>query len=130
MPSHCSTFEGEDAKLLDLIEAIYREKLFCPPSFEEVARQTGTARQKVEKLLGILCEHERLIRVDQTLLFHREAVARAQEILQEHFRNEDRLESVQFKYLLDTTRKYALPLLDHLDRIGVTRRVGNTRYPR
>jgi len=31
---------------------------------------------------------------------------------------EGRLESVRFKYLLDTTRKYALPLLDHFDRIA------------
>ena len=51
-------------------------------------------------------------------------------ILAEHFRKESRLESVDFKYLLNTTRKFALPLLDYLDRIGVTRRVGNTRYPR
>jgi hypothetical protein len=45
-------------------------------------------------------------------------------------RKEGRLESVQFKYLLDTTRKFALPMLDYLDRAGVTRRVGNTRFPR
>jgi hypothetical protein len=35
---------------------------------------------------------------------------------------------VKFKYLLDTTRKFAIPLLDYFDRIGVTRRVGYTRY--
>jgi selenocysteine-specific elongation factor len=62
--------------------------------------------------------------------FHREAVQRAREILVAHFQKEGRLESVQFKYLLNTTRKYALPLLDYLDRLGATRRVGNTRYPR
>ncbi len=39
-----------------------------------------------------------------------------------------RLESVRFKCLLDTSRKFAIPLLDHFDRVGVTRRVGNTRY--
>ena len=67
------------------------------------------------------------MRVEE-LLFHKEAVARAREILVEHLRKEGRLESVQFKYLLNTTRKYALPLLDHFDRIGVTRSVGNTRH--
>jgi hypothetical protein len=34
---------------------------------------------------------------------------------------------VKFKYLVDTTRKYAIPLLDYFDKIGVTRRVGYTR---
>jgi selenocysteine-specific elongation factor len=130
LPSHQSTFHGEDAKLLEEIETLYRKKLFCPPSAEEVSQQTGIARPKVEKLLGILREHDRLVRVDGDLLFHGEAIARAREILVDHFRKEDRLESVQFKYLLDTTRKFALPMLDYLDRIGATRRVGNTRYPR
>ena len=62
------------------------------------------------------------------MCFHREAVARAHTLLVEHLRREGRLESVQFKYLLDTTRKYALPLLDYFDRLGVTRRQGNTRH--
>jgi hypothetical protein len=37
---------------------------------------------------------------------------------------------VQFKYLLDTTRKFAIPLLDYMDKLGLTRRVGNTRFPK
>ena len=39
-----------------------------------------------------------------------------------HLRKEGQLESVKFKYLLDTSRKFAIPLLDYFDRIGVTRR--------
>ena len=45
-----------------------------------------------------------------------------------YIQKEGKLESVQFKYLLDTTRKFAIPLLDYFDRVGVTRRLGNTRY--
>ncbi|NLF08609.1 MAG: hypothetical protein GX594_11625, partial [Pirellulaceae bacterium] len=45
-----------------------------------------------------------------------------------HIGEKGRLESVDFKYMLDTTRKYALPLLDHFDRVGLLRRVGNTRF--
>ncbi len=128
--THTSAFQGEDAKLLEEIEALYRKVLFSPPGVKEVAERKGLSQKKTDQLLGILCEHERLVRVEGDIFFHRDAVERAQTILAEHFRKEDRLESVQFKYLLDTTRKYALPMLDYLDRIGATRRVGNTRYPR
>jgi selenocysteine-specific elongation factor len=130
LPEHRSTFGGEDARLLETMEALFRDKLFSPPDAEEVVRQTGTPAAKVGKLLGLLREHGRLVQVEGGMLFHREAVDRAREILAEHFRKEDRLESVQFKYLLDTTRKFALPMLDYLDRLGLTRRVGNTRFPR
>jgi len=66
--------------------------------------------------------------VGEGLLFHCVAVERAREVLIEHLRKEGRLESVDFKYLLDTTRKFAIPLLDYFDRVGILRRVGNTRY--
>lgn len=129
LPEHRTVFRDEDARLLDSVESLYREKAFAPPSAEEVARQTGIPPAKVAKLLGILREHGQLVLVEDGMMFHRDAVARAAEIVRAHFQKEARLESVQFKYLLDTTRKFALPLLDHLDRIGATRRVGNTRYP-
>jgi selenocysteine-specific elongation factor len=130
-PEHRSTFGGEDAKLLETIESLFRERLFSPPDAAEVASQTATPAAKIAKQLTLLREHGRLVQVDAAgMLFHSEAVARAREILAEHFRKEGRLESVQFKYLLDTTRKFALPMLDYMDRLGLTRRVGNTRMPR
>ena len=73
-------------------------------------------------------EQQRLAPVGEGLLFHREAVERARRLLVEHIRKEGRLESVDFKYLLDTTRKFALPLLDYFDRTGLLRRSGNTRF--
>jgi len=70
------------------------------------------------------------VRVDNDLLFHREAIEQAREMLTTFIKKEGGLESVKFKYLLDTTRKFAIPLLDYFDRIGVTRRVGYTRLLR
>lgn len=128
LPQHRSTFQEDDARLLNAIEAIFRENPFHPPSPEEIARQTGARQTEVERSLGLLCEHERIVKVEEGLFFHAEAINRACDILVAYINKEGRLESVQFKYLLNTTRKYALPLLDHLDRSGVTRRVGNTRF--
>jgi selenocysteine-specific elongation factor len=127
-PRHQATFSDEDAKRAQAIEALFREAGFHPPSPEEVVEQTRLPAAAVQKILKILREHNTLVQAED-ILFHREAVDRARELLAEHFRGENRLESVQFKYILDTTRKFALPLLDYFDRQGVTRRVGNTRFP-
>ena len=78
--------------------------------------------------MQILIEQERLVRIENNLYFHCEAVERARQILTVFISKEGELESVKFKYLLDTTRKFAIPLLDYFDRIGVTRRAGYTRY--
>jgi selenocysteine-specific elongation factor len=55
-------------------------------------------------------------------------VAEARTKLIRYLQENGQLESVKFKYVLDTTRKYAIPLLDYFDKIGVTRRAGYTRY--
>ncbi len=53
--------------------------------------------------------------------------AKAKEIIVDHITREGGLESVKFKYLLDTSRKYSIPLLDYFDKIGLTKRQGYTR---
>ena len=73
LPEHRTTFRDEDAKLLDAIESLFREAKFSPPGREEVVRQTGAAPSKVEKILGILREHQRLVQVEEGLMFHCEA---------------------------------------------------------
>ena len=113
---------------MEAVEALFRRRLFKPPGAAEIAEETGADVAASERTLRILTEHERLVPVAKDLLFHRDAIDRAKEILVEFIRKEGRLESVKFKYLLDTTRKFAIPLLDYFDKIGVTRRVGNTRY--
>jgi selenocysteine-specific elongation factor len=81
------------------------------------------------RTLRLLTEHGRLIRIARDMYFHSNALAKARQIVVAHLKKENRLECVQFKYLIDATRKYALPLLDYLDRIGVTKRApDNTRF--
>ncbi len=125
---HNPSFQDEDQKLVDDIESLYRDCAFNPPSAEQLVEKTGANRDTVNKILRLLREHKKLVQVDQGMVFHCEAVDRAREILIEYIQKEGKLESVRFKYLLDTTRKYALPLLDHFDRTGLLRREGNTRY--
>jgi selenocysteine-specific elongation factor len=127
---HSPSFQGQDQEHVDTIESLFREQPFCPPSADEIVEKTGADRDTVRKILETLREHEKLVQVEEGLLFHCDAVDRARGILIDHIQKEGKLESVRFKYLLDTTRKYALPLLDHFDRVGLLHRDGNTRYLR
>jgi selenocysteine-specific elongation factor len=127
-PDHRATFQDQDAMHLEAVESLFRQRAFQPPSADEVSQATGIPRVAADKALKTLREHGRLVWVGEGFLFHSEAIERARQMLIDHIRKEGRLESVQFKYLLDTTRKYALPLLDYFDRVGLLRRDGNTRY--
>ena len=128
LPEHQETFSDDEQKMLRSLESLFKIRPFNPPSLDEVARDIEGKQENIQKALKILIEQELLVRVDRDLLFHREAVERARQLLTEYIRKEGGLESVKFKYLLDTTRKFAIPLLDYFDRIGLTRRSGYTRY--
>ncbi len=127
LPEHKEQFSDKESELIQRIEAIFLQRLFDPPGTDDIAALVRRPVAEVEKTLRILSEQQRLVRVEK-LLFHAEAIAKARQLLVEYIEKEGRFESVKMKYLLNTTRKYAIPLLDYFDRVGLLRRVGNTRY--
>ncbi len=127
LPQHRPKLDDENAVRVAAVESVFLAQPFHPPKVDELPEKTGLRGAALQKALHILREQGRLVPVEN-MLFHRDAGARAREILVDHLRKKGRLESVDFKYLLETTRKYAIPLLDYFDRVGVTRRSGHTRY--
>ena len=128
LPDYCESFTQAQQKLLTTVETLFSTQLFNPPKLEVLIQDTAALPQEVEKALKILIEQERLVQIEKNFFFHHKAIDKARELLIAFIEKEGMLESVKFKYLIDTTRKFAIPLLDYFDRIGVTRRVGNTRY--
>ncbi|MHC5035445.1 MAG: SelB domain-containing protein, partial [Planctomycetota bacterium] len=128
LPGHAVSFDEEERECLDAVESLFRAAGFKPPGRSDAAERVGRPGKRVEWALATLLENGQLVEVAEGLLFHRDAVERAKQALVSHISAEGKLESVKFKYLLDTTRKYAIPLLDYFDRVGVTSRVGHTRY--
>lgn len=130
MPSHRAIIPESHRVALEKAEALFLSRLFNPPDTDEIAQSLGVSKDKADAIVRMLIEYERLVIVEKDLFFHVEAVKKARELLQDFIKKEGMLESVKFKYILDTTRKYAIPLLDYFDRIGVTRSVGHTRHLR
>jgi selenocysteine-specific elongation factor len=84
--------------------------------------------KRAEKLLQILLREKSLVRVSPELIFHREALRRLKEMLGTHKKTKsERISVPGFKELTGITRKYAIPLLEYLDRVRVTRRAGDER---
>jgi selenocysteine-specific elongation factor len=128
LPEHRELFSEDEQKLLESIELLFSSRPFNPPQRQEVVESVRTSVEQVDKILRILIEQGRLIGVEKDLFFHSEAIEQAHRILVAFINKEGRLESVKFKYILDTSRKFAIPLLDYFDRIGITRAVSHTRY--
>lgn len=99
------------------------QKAFAPPEREQLA-QLGD----VEPLLMLLQQQGKIVAAGP-FFFTREAESQAVEKVRNHFAGESQLTLAQFRDYLNTSRKYALPLMEHLDGAGFTRRRGDVRIP-
>jgi selenocysteine-specific elongation factor len=120
--------QPEEAKAKGQIEAAFRSAGLAVPSVKEVLDHLPVERKRAEKLLEILLREKGLVRVTPELIFHRQALAELKEHLSAYKKAKgDRISVPVFKELAGITRKYAIPLLEYLDRERVTRRAGDER---
>jgi len=118
----------EEAKAKEQIEAAFASASLAVPSVKEVLAKLTVEAKRAEKLLQILLRDKNLVRVSPELVFHRQALAQLKEQLSAYKRAKgDRINVPAFKELTGITRKYAIPLLEYLDRERVTRRAGDER---
>jgi selenocysteine-specific elongation factor len=83
---------------------------------------------RAQKILQILLREKVLVKVSSDLVYHRITLQRLRETLAKYRKEHGvRLPITVFKELTGITRKYAIPLLEYLDREQVTRRAGDER---
>ena len=119
------TEEEEQAK--QRIIAAFENAGLTVPSVKEVLRKLTIEPQRAQKILRILIKELALVKVSEELVFHRSAIERLRTQLAQYKARSDRLNVSSFKELAGISRKYAIPLLEYLDRERVTRRVGDDR---
>jgi selenocysteine-specific elongation factor len=118
----------EEVRAKDSIEQAFAEAGLAVPTVKEVLAKLAIETKRSEKLLQILLRDRILLRVNMELIFHRDALALLREKLAGYKKaKSERIAVPAFKDLTGITRKYAIPLLEYLDRERVTRRVGDER---
>jgi selenocysteine-specific elongation factor len=133
MSGHSVELSESDQVLKERIEKLYRESLLEPPSTEEALRRLNLQpreKERAPKLLHLSINGGELVRVSNDMLFHRDALSDLLTRIRDYAAAKpgDRLIDVaSFKEITQVSRKYAIPLLEYLDRQHVTRRAGEKR---
>jgi selenocysteine-specific elongation factor len=118
----------EEERTKELLEREFESAGLEVPNVATVLGKLPVESQRARKILQILLREKILVKVTEELVFHRAAVARLRELLKRYRAEKGaRLPIPVFKELTGVTRKYAIPLLEYLDRQQVTRRVGDER---
>ena len=118
----------EEAQAKVEIEKAFADAGLAVPPVKEVLSKLSVESKRAEKLLQILLREKNLVRVSPELIFHRDALAHLKVQLSTYKKAKgERISVPIFKELTGITRKYAIPLLEYLDRERVTRRAGDER---
>ncbi|MGH9792001.1 MAG: selenocysteine-specific translation elongation factor [Candidatus Acidiferrales bacterium] len=118
----------EESRARDQIEQAFAHAGLAVPPVKEVLGKLAIESQRAQKILQLLLREGVLVKVGEELLFHRAAIAALREQLAGYKKKlGDRLPIAAFKELTGISRKYAIPLLEYLDRERVTRRAGDER---
>jgi selenocysteine-specific elongation factor len=122
------TLSTEEARAKALIEREFESAGLAVPGFTSVLAKLPVDAARAQKILQILLREKVLVKISSDLVFHRNALQRLREVLARYRKEHGaRLPITVFKELTGITRKYAIPLLEHLDREQVTRRAGDER---
>ena len=122
------TLAPEELRAQEQIALAFAKAGLAVPSVKEVLAQLRIETARAEKLLQILLREKVLVRVSADLIFHRDALQALTALLAQYKKSKgDRIGVPAFKELTGITRKYAIPLLEYLDRQRQTRRAGDER---
>jgi selenocysteine-specific elongation factor len=118
---------AEETAAKERISRAFEQAGLTVPPAADVLAQLPVDRARAQKILQILVRAGTLVKVSEGLLFHRSALDRLHALLAQRKTKSSRMDVAAFKEMTGVTRKYAIPLLEYLDRERFTRREGDVR---
>lgn len=125
LATHKLHLKQDEEEALSRIEQAFASAGLTVPSVLEVLGKSGVEPARARNLLQILLRRQRLVKISEDLMFHVDAIAALRQLLQP--RKGTRFGVGEFKDWTGVSRKYAIPLLEYLDREKLTRRDGDQR---
>lgn len=119
----------QQKKLISQIKQKLEEAAFLPPSWNELTRSAGLDEVFAAELLQYLLRTGDMVKIAEELYFLKDVLAKARQKISQSLRDKGEITVAEVRDLLQTSRKFALPLLEYFDREKLTRRVGDKRLP-
>ena len=123
---HKLKLSAPQQELLGEIIQRYETACFEPPSVGEYKSELPKRANDIEKLVQVAVAEEQLVHITKDLYLHVTAEVKLRETVAKALAEEG-LAMSQIRELLGTSRKFAVPLCEYLDRVGLTKRQGDIR---
>jgi selenocysteine-specific elongation factor len=115
-------------KLRDKIVDVYQQSRFTPPERQSFAGAAGGNAANLQDLFDVCVAEGYLCKIAEDVYLHADAETELRRLVQGAFDAGKGLTVADIRDLLGTTRKFAVPICEYLDRLGLTERQGDLRY--
>ena len=119
--------KDDEARAQKEIEQAFAQAGLKVPYMDEVLARVPVDKARAQKLVTLLLRDRVLVKLADNLVFHHSALVGLRQAVTEYKTRSPKIDVGRFKDLIGVSRKYAIPLLEYLDRERVTRRVGDER---
>ena len=119
--------KDDEAESKKTIEQAFASSGLTVPSLKEVLAGLKVDKVRAQKIVTLLLREKALVKISDDLVFHQSALIDLRRKITALKSTSPKIDVGRFKELTGVSRKYAIPLLEYLDRERVTRRVGDER---
>jgi len=127
LPGRGVVMKDEEAESKKTIEQAFASAGLKVPSLKEVLAGLKVDKVRAQKIVTLLLRDKVLIKISEELVFHQSALMDLRHKIAALKNTVPKIDVARFKDMTGVSRKYAIPLLEYLDRERVTRRVGDKR---
>ncbi len=125
-PGYTPSLGGPDVKARDHVVRLLRSGRFAPPSRDEMAKGAGELAV-FDRMLRMLLDEGTVVEIAPGIFFDRGVLDEVKAVVAEEIDKMGTITVAGLRDRLQTSRKYALTVLEYFDRIKLTRRIGDAR---
>ncbi|HXY49687.1 MAG TPA: selenocysteine-specific translation elongation factor [Terriglobales bacterium] len=128
LPGRGVVMKDEEAESKQIIEKAFATAGLQVPALYNVLAGLKVDKARAHQIVTLLLRDKVLVKISDELVFHQSVLERLrQQIAAQKAKGVAKIDVGKFKEMTGVSRKYAIPLLEYLDRERVTRRVGDER---
>jgi selenocysteine-specific elongation factor len=121
------TLKADEEKMRDQLADRFRSLGLQVPTPDDLISSLKLDRNTARKLIQLMLKENALVKISEDMLIHRVAMDKLIADVKALKSRNPKLGVSEFKDLAGVSRKFAIPLLEYLDRQRITRRVGDER---
>ncbi len=127
---HGIRFTPKQEEIKKKVEQIYLTREFITPGWDEIVNEVEGKLKDITDVVTGLIELGILVEIkyyEKPAIFHKQCIDKAQEILVNYLKQHGEIRLGEFREMINSTRKFATPILVYFDQIGITERGGELR---